>query len=106
LHSQFLASTGLTLQMTKVPNPLRNNDLRECGCGLKPIPKYNGQLRPHSGSFYCGVPVRRGSIRTNSAALLMCSPEWREPHSRMKRIDFLKQRCIECTVLNVGQSCF
>ena len=36
----------------------------------------------------------------------MCGPEWCEPHPRKKHIDFLKQRCSECTVLNVGRSCF
>src|SRR5277367_754660 len=40
----------------------------------------------------------------NSAALLICSLEWCEPHSGKERIDFLKQRCSERTVQNVGQA--
>ena len=48
--------------------------------------------------------LRKGSIKINSAALLMCSPGWCERHSRKDHVDFLEQRCDECTVLNVGQS--
>jgi hypothetical protein len=45
-------------------------------------------------------------METNSAALLMCSPEGRERHFRKEHIDFLKQRWIERTVLQVGHCCF
>ena len=43
-------------------------------------------------------------METNSAALLMCSPEWCEQRFRNEHIDFLKQRWSERTVLHVVQS--